>query len=129
MNPLRKTFHLLCANRLKKEDQQPVFSALGFSTILAFLNLLVLTMVTDPFTGYFTWLGNHGVPTLVVIALSVFAIGTAQYLCWIHNGKLERECARIEHGASPRPILVYGYIALSFVALPIVGILMHKPEM
>jgi len=124
MNPLRETFHILYANRLKRHDRIAAFRALVGTTIFAYLNLLVATILTDPFTGYLSWLAKHGFPTLAVIALSGIAIGTVQYFCWIANGKLERERRRIEHGPPPRPILVYAYIATSFFALPVAGILM-----
>jgi uncharacterized membrane protein len=125
MNPLRETFHLLYANRLKQKDLLPVFSALSGTIIFAYLNLLVVTMLSDPFTGYFSWLGNHGWQTLLVVSVVGVSIGLVQYFCWIANGKLERERVRIERGPSPKRILVFTYIALSILALPATGILMH----
>jgi hypothetical protein len=126
MNPLREIFLFLYATRLKQKDLRPVFGALAGTTILAYLNLLVLTMLTDPFTGYFAWLAEHGLPTLVVVTLTMFAIGTAQYFCWVANGKLERVRARLERGASPNRYFVFAYIVLSILALPAIGTLMHN---
>jgi len=126
MNPLRETFHFLYANMLKKNDLQPVFGALITTTILTCLNLIVVTMLTDPFTGYFTWLAKHGVPTVVAVVLSMFAIGSAQYYCWIYNGNLEKERTRIAGGAPLRPALVYAYIATSILAIPVTGILIQN---
>lgn len=124
MSPLRETFHFLYANRLKHKDIQPAFGALLVTTILTYLNVLVLTILTDPFTGYFTWLRKHGVPTLLAVVLSMFAIGAAQYFCWIANGKLASARARIESGSPPNSTIVYAYIAVSFFALPAAGMLM-----
>ena len=125
MNPLRETFHFLYANRLKRHDPIAAFRALVVTTILAYLNLLAATFLTDSFTGYSGWLAKHGVPTLVVIMISLVAIGIAQYFCWIYKGKLERERARIDRGESPKRIVVFTYIVLSILCFPVISTLMH----
>jgi hypothetical protein len=126
MNPLHETFRFLYLSRLKKGDSSAAFGALLVTTILAYLNLLVLVMLTDRLTGYFKWLGKHGVPTLIVLAAGMLAVATVQYLCWIHDGKLAREHARIEGGALPKPAKVYCYVVISILAPPVCGILKYR---
>jgi len=125
MNPLHEMLRLIYANRLKRHDPIAAFRALVATTIFAYLNLLVVTMLTDPFTGYFDWLTKHGVPTLLAIVLGMFAIGAVQYSLWVQHGKLARERARIESGTPPRRGLVYAYVVASLMALTASGILMH----
>jgi len=125
MNPLHETFQFLYLSRSKKGDPNPAFGALMGTTILAYLNLLVVTLLTNPFTGYFSWLGKHGVGTLMVIAFGMFAVGAVQYFCWIYGGRLERERAQIEGGARPRAAVAYLYIAISILAVPAFGIFEH----
>jgi hypothetical protein len=125
MNPLRETFHFLYANRLKQNDPQPLFGALGVTTVLAYLNLLAVMMIAEPFTGYFRWLGNYGWQTLLIFSLFGIAIAFVQYLCWIANGRLLCERMRFERGESPNRILVFAYIAFSMLALPASGIFIH----
>jgi hypothetical protein len=126
MNPLRETFRLLYANRLKRHDPIAAFRALLGTSIFAYLNLFVVAILADPFTGYLDWLGNHGMPTVVVLTLILSAICATLYLLWIHNGKLERVRARIDGGWRPRRALVYAYIITSLLALPASVILMDN---
>lgn len=126
MNPLRETFHFLYSNKLKHKDLQPAFGALVGTTFVAYANLLVLTMLTDSFTGFFGWLRNHGVPTLIAVALSVAAIGRALFLCWVANGKLERARIRSESHSPPNATFVYANILLSILAVPVTGFFMHQ---
>jgi hypothetical protein len=126
MSPIHETFRFLYLSRHKRGDLNPAFGALIGTSVLAYLNLLVVVMITDPFTGYFSWLGRHGVLTLIVIALSVVTVAGVLYFCWIYGDKLKRVRVPVENAPRPRSIVVYIYIVVSFLAVPIAGILMHS---
>jgi hypothetical protein len=126
MNPLRETFCYLFASRLKRSDPHAAFRAVLGTIILAFLNLLTVGTLLEPTLGFVAWYSSHGWPSIIAIFVALVAIATVQYLCWIANGRLDHVRAAIKDGRSMSSAWVFGYIAVSILAIPVTGVLMHQ---